>query len=199
MMIIGDDVFLSLDVDTIKELTDILLLDEAELVDLSGFLGDVVNGVAFEDEFVLGDLNVGTVDLNGGADVLLADALFTEEVTDFDVLAVNGDVDGEVSGGEAELIAEATGDTGDEVLDGGEGGVDAAEVSTATEPADDGEGVLLVVDADVEVEVLQVLGEGTTGTSDGEDAALSSDLDAFGEGELADGLDLHVCFCFLFC
>ena len=180
-----------MDVDTVEELTDILLADEAKLVDLSSLLGDVIDGVAFKDELILGELNVGTVDLNGGADGLLADALLTQKVTDFDALTFASDVDREVSAGEAELIAEASGDTGDEVLDGGEGGVDAAEVRAATEPADDGESLLLVVDADVEVEVLQVLSKGTAGSLNGEDAALSGDGDALGDGELANGLDLH--------
>lgn len=191
---LGDDVFLGLDIDTVEELTDILVLDEAELVDLGGFLGDVVDGVALEDELVLGDLNVGTVDLDGGADDLLADALLTQEVADLDLLSLAGDVDGEVSAGEAELIAEALGDAGDEVLDGGDGGVDAAEIAAATEPADDGEELLLVVDADVEVEVLKVLGEGAAGALDGDDAALSGDGDLVGDGELANRLDLHF-FC----
>ena len=187
----SDNVFLSLDVDTIEELTDILSLDEAKLVDLSGLLRDVFNGVAFEDKFVLGDLNVGTVDLNGGADGLTADALFTQEVADFNVLAFAGDVDGEVSAGEAELIAEALGDTGDHVADGGEAGVDAGQVGTATEPTDDGEVGLLGVDADVEVEVGEVLSEATAGTLNGEGAAGAGDGDAFGDIELADGLNLH--------
>lgn len=191
MCVLGDDVFLGLDVDTIEELTDILVLDEAKLVDLSGFLRNVFNGVAFKDELILGNLNVGTVDLNGGADFLLADALFTQEVTDFDCLTLNGDVDGEVSAGEAELIAEALSNTSDHVLDGGEAGVDASQISAATEPADDGELGLLGVDADVQVQVGEVLREGTTGALNGEVAALAGDGDTSGDGELADGLDLH--------
>jgi len=186
-----DDVFLSLDVDTIKELTDILVLDEAKLVDLSGFLRDVIDGVTFKNEFILLDLNVGTVDLDGGADGLTADALFTQEVTDFDLLTFSGNVDGEVSGGEAELITEALGDTGEEVADGGEGGVDAGHIGTATEPTNDGEGVLLFVDTDVQVEVGDVLLEFTTGSLDGEEASLAGELDAFGDSELTDSLDLH--------
>ena len=182
-----------MDVDTIEELTDILVLDEAKLMDLSGFLRNVFDGVAFKDEFILGDLNVSAADLNGGADSLATDALFTEEVTDFDVVTVNGDVDGEVSGGEAELITEALGDTSDLVLDGGEGGVDAANVRAAAEPTDNSEELLLVVDAHVEVEVRHVLIEGTTGSLNGENAALNGDGDVFGDVKLANGLDLHVC------
>lgn len=180
-----------MDVDTIEELTDILVLDEAKLVDLSGLLRDVFNGVAFKDEFILGDLSVSTVNLNGGADGLTADALLTQEVTDFDFLTFNGDVDGEVSAGEAELIAEALSNTGDHVLDGGEAGVDAGDVSTATEPADDGDLLLLAVDADVQVEVIEGLGEGTTGALNGEGTALAGDRNTSGDVELANGLDLH--------
>ena len=186
-----NDVFLSLDVDTIEELTDILVLDEAKLVDLGGLLGDIFDGVTFEDKLILGDLNVGTVDLHGGADLLTTDALFTQEVTDFDGLAFNGDVDGEVSAGETELIAEALGDTGDQVADGGEASVDAGQVSTATEPTDDGDLLLLAVDADVQVEVIEGLGEGTTGALNGEGTALAGDRNTSGDVELANGLDLH--------
>ena len=188
-----DDVFLSLDVDTIEELTDILILDEAKLMDLGGFLGDIFDGVTFEDELILSNLRVGTVDLNGVADVLAADTLLTQEVTDFDLLALTGDVDGEVSAGETELITEALGDTGHHVADGGEAGVDAGDVSTAAEPADDGEEVLLGGDADIKVEVGQVLGESTTGALNGEVAALTGDGDTFGDSELTNSLDLH-CF-----
>ena len=183
-----------MDVDTIKELTDILVLDEAKLVDLSGFLGDVIDGVTFKNEFILLDLNVGTVDLDGGADGLTTDALFTQEVTDFDLLTFGGNVDGEVSGGEAELITEALGDTSEEVADGGDGGVDAGQIGTATEPTDDGEGALLFVDTDVQVEVGDVLLEFTTRSLNGEEASVAGDLDAFGDSELTNGLDLHSFF-----
>jgi hypothetical protein len=189
---LSDDVFLSLDVDTIEELTDILVLDEAKLVDLSGLLRNVFNGVAFKDELILGNLNVGTVDLNGGADFLLADALLTQEVTDFDGLTFNGDVDREVSAGEAELIAEALSNTSDQVLDGGEASVDASQISAATEPADDGELRFLGVDADIQVQVREVLRKGTTGALNGEVATLAGDGNTSGDGELADGLDLHM-------
>ena len=186
-----NDVFLSLDVDTIQELTDILVLNEAKLVNLSGFLRDVFNGVAFEDKFVLSDLRVGTVDLDALADKLATDALLTQEVTDFDFLSLSGDVDGEVSAGEAELVAEALSDTGGHVADGGDASVDARQVGTATEPTDDGEELLLGTDTDVEVEVGEILGEGTAGTLDGDGAALTGDGDAIRDLELADGLDLH--------
>lgn len=41
------------DVDTVKELADILVLDEARSVDGGGRLGDVVDVVTFEDDLVL--------------------------------------------------------------------------------------------------------------------------------------------------
>ena len=185
------NVLLGLDEDTVQELTDILLLDKAKLVHDGGLAGDLIQVVALEDDLILDLGGVSAVNLDTGGDGLLADALLTQEVADLDLVALNGDVDGEMGVGETELVAESLGDTGDAVADVGDGGVEGGDVNLTTEPADGGEGAGLLVDTEVQLEVGQVLGEGSALTLDLDDAVLDGDLDALGEGVGGARLDLH--------
>jgi hypothetical protein len=91
-------------VDTVEELSVILVSDLADLGDLSADEGDVLVVDTFEDELVL---EVG-VELDGaaGEHLDLLGLLASEEVLDLEGLAVLGDhdVDGEVSVHESHLI-----------------------------------------------------------------------------------------------
>ena len=183
------DVGLGLDEDTVKELTDILVLDEALLVELGALLGQDSQIVALNDELIL-DLGVlGTADGNTLGEVQGADALLAQEVTDLNTLSLAGDTDGEMGVGETQLELVSLGDSGDHVADGGQGGVDACGVGLGAEPADNGEGVL--VDTELELHVLHALGQGTAGAGNGDGAALGGALDTGGDVEAVGGLDLH--------
>jgi hypothetical protein len=171
------DVLLGLDVDTVKELADILLLDEASLVDLRSSLGDLLDAGALEHELVLGDLDVRAVHLDGGVDVLSAHQLLAEEVADLDGLALYVDVDGEVGRCEAQLVAEALRHARDHVAHQRERGVDGGHVGAAAEPTDSGECLSLRVDAEVKVEVVQILRQLAAGALHGDLAALARDRD----------------------
>eukprot|EP01084_Bolivina_argentea_P030784 56993_1 len=96
-----------------------------------------------------------------------------------------------MSVGEAELVAEALGDTSAQVADVGDGGVEGGVLNLAAEPANSGEGAGLLVDAEVELEVGEVLGEGAALAGDGNDAVLHGNRDTLGEGVVGGGLDLH--------
>ncbi len=122
------------DVDTVEEATDVLVLDEADVVDHGGALADEVDVGALDDELVL-DIGGAVAD-----DVALhldaAHALLAEEVADLDRLLVvgAGDVDGEVSVHEAQLVAEADGHARDQVLDGRAHRVDLRDVLARAVP-----------------------------------------------------------------
>lgn len=98
-------------------LTDILVPHLADLLDIGGALGDVLQAVAEQDELillVLGDLDIDTLVHDDAADDLLAD-----EVTDLNleeaglVALLNVDVDGEMGVDVAHLVLVALGDTDD--------------------------------------------------------------------------------------
>ena len=160
-------------------------------MDGGSLLGDLLKVVTLDHKLVLGDGGVGTVDLEVGRDGDLADALLSEEVTDLDHVALHSHVDGEMGAGEAELEAEAAGDAGDHVADVGEGGVQAGDVSLVSEPADGGDGLHLLGDGEVQLEVAERLHEGTAGALDGHDAVLDGGVDVIGDGHGGERLNLH--------
>ena len=190
-LLVGDDVGLGHDVDTIEELTDILVLHQALVVDGGSLLGDLLQIVALNHELVLGHGGVGTVDLEVGGDGDLAHTLLTKEVTDLDHVALHSHVDGEMGAGEAELEAEATGHAGDHVADVGEGGVQAGDVSLVSEPADGGDGLHLLGDGEVELQVAQGLHKGAAGALDGHNTILDGGENALGDLHGGERLDLH--------
>ena len=134
ILVIVDDELLLRDVDTIEELTDILVSDEHRLVDLGGRGGHSLNIVTLEDDLVL--LGIGLDDSHSLEHVDVTHSLLTEEVTNLDLLSVlvDGDVDGEVSVHESHLVAVTTGNSGDHVADVGADGADHSDVLVETEP-----------------------------------------------------------------
>ena len=110
------------DVDAVQELTDILVLAQAGLVDEGARAADVLDGDTGEDELVLG--GVGLLDDGVAAHVHDASDLLTEEITDLDALSAINDVgvDGEMAVHQAHLELEGLSDSDDHVVDvGGEG------------------------------------------------------------------------------
>lgn len=107
-------------VETVQELSDILVANTADLLDVGGTLGDVLDAVSGELELildVLGGLNVDT-----GPHVDPSDDLLANEVSDLNLEAVgilvllNVDVDGEMGVDVSHLVLEALGDTDDQVV-----------------------------------------------------------------------------------
>lgn len=94
------------DVETVQELTDILVLDSGGLLDASGRLGDGFDVVTVDVELVLlclGDLDGDTL---GHGD--LAEELLAQEVAHLEggTTINNGAVDGEMGIGGTELVSE---------------------------------------------------------------------------------------------
>lgn len=143
-------------------LTDILVSDSADLLDVGGGLGNVLQGDTSEGELilgVLGDLDVDTVAHGDSPDELLAN-----EVANFDLVAVglgvlvDVDVDGEMGVDVAHLVLVALHDTGDKVVDDSTNGSEGGDILAGTVVdlnADDALGGLGEADG----QVAQVFGE----------------------------------------
>lgn len=186
-----NDVGLLGNVDTIEELSDILVSDSAGLLDVSTSLRDVLNGVTNNGDLVLlvgGDL--------GGAALVdgdLSDLLLSQEVSDLDNGTVldEVDVDGEMGVDVSHLVLETSGDTDDHVVDEGLDGSQSSDVLSVT--IEDGDLDLLIRDlGEGNVDVREVLLKGTSGAGDGDSSGLDVNGDTLGDIEQNVGLDeLH--------
>lgn len=76
-----DDVTFLRDVQTIQELSDILVSNSADLLNIGGALRDVLERVTEQLELIL--LVLGGLDFNAWLHDDSADDLFTKEVSDF--------------------------------------------------------------------------------------------------------------------
>lgn len=116
-LVIVRDLTLGADVHTIQELTNILLLDQAGLVDERGRAGGQIDVRTFHDDLILGVR--GLADLGVAQRVNGTHDLLTQEVADQDLLATVGDlgVDREVRVHQAHVVAVGVGHAGDHVVD----------------------------------------------------------------------------------
>ena len=176
----GDEALLG-DEDTIEELTLILVSNVDGLADSSTAERDSGVIEAFEDEFVL---NIsGESDSDTGEHVNVLDLLTSEEVLDIDARSILGDdaVNGEMSMDGSHLVHESFGDTGAHVLNVGLESVNGTSLLVSTEPHADSEVVSLGVTLstglldllDLTVQVREVLGNGTSGSTDLHDSGLN--------------------------
>ena len=170
--LILNDVALVADVNTIEELTDILVADKGGGVDISADLGDGLDVVTGEDDLTL---DVGVAHGHALTELDLAVVLVTEELADDKGAVLINNLHGKVVVDELHLVEETLGDADHHVVDVGSHGAAAGLDSLGAEPHLSADGLALVHELDVDVEVVEVLDEGTTGASDGHGAA--SDLD----------------------
>ncbi len=149
---LGHDGLLT-DIDTIQELTDILVLDHGGLGDLSARQGD------------LGKVNTGDLDLIlyiGSAVVChtihefnTTNLLLTQKVADLNSVTNTSDVDRKVSIAEAHLVLEALGNTSDHVLDVRADSSDGGNVLSVTKPQVNLECLSVVDLLDIKGDVLE--------------------------------------------
>lgn len=175
-----------LDVDTVEEGTQILVLDDGRLLDAGADLRDFFEVNALKGEVVLFFFLSGDEDTFGSIDSLVD--LETEEVLDFESLASVEDVDDdrEVRVGEdhAELVADS--DSGNHVADDASDGTEYcisllllephAELKSGLSPL----GVLL---SDLEGNVAEALGEFAERALDSDCAGFDVDGDSFWDFE----------------
>ena len=157
-------------------LSDILVADSADLLDVGSALGDLLEVVTGELQLVLdvlGSLDLDTVGHNDTANELLA--LHAASL----VVLLEVDVDGEMGVDVAHLVLVALGDTNDHVVDDGADGAESGDVLAGTVVHLDVDDVLLGV-READSQVLERLLENATGAGDGDMSGLDLDLDCVG-------------------
>jgi len=143
-------------------LTDILVPHSADLLDVGGALGDVLERVAAQLQLVL--LVLGGLDLDALVHDDPADDLLADEVADLDLVQaglgvlLDVDVDGEMGVHVAHLVLEAPGHADDHVVDQRAHGAQRRDVLARAVVQLDVDDVLLGV-REVHGDVVEVLGE----------------------------------------
>ena len=149
-----------LDVDTIEELTKILIFDLCELVDLAADEGDVFEVGTFDVDLILGDGFVGPdSDAFWSCNNLVL--LMTHEAVEIECTAILRAcvLDWEVGVDEVHLITPAECNTGDHVLDDAEECADTGKELAVAEPAAGNDLVILLIVLEVKLEVGEILDE----------------------------------------
>lgn len=178
-------------IDTIQKLTDILVSDTANLLDVSSVLRDSLQRVTVNSQLIL--LVGRRLDGNTIENLHLSNSLLTQEVSDLHVLlSVNlndVDIDWEMGVDVSQLVLVALGDTGDQVSDQRLDGSQSSDVLSVT-----------IVDGDLDslvgklgegnVNVLQVLLQSTPWTGNSDGSSLDGDRDALRDVENLVGLDV---------
>lgn len=182
-------------VDTIQELTDILVSDSADLLDVGTVLGNSLQGVTRQDQLVL--LGGGVLDGDTIEDLHLSDSLLTQEVSDLNVLLAvnlnNVDVDWEMRIDVSHLVLVTLGDTGNQVSNQGLDGSQSSNVLSVTVVDSDLDGLVGNL-GEGNVNVLQVLGQLTSWTGDLDGSGLDVDGNALWDFQDLIGLDVLHCW-----
>merc|ERR1712212_1249740 len=168
------------DVQTIQELTDILVLDSGRLLDTCCRLGNGFDVVAVNVELVL--LGLGDLDGDARGHGHLAEELLTQEVANLQkgTALNNCAVDGEMGIGRAELVSEAKCDTLGHV---GAHGADGGLVTGAAHPLLD-ENRLLGSAFHFHLQVAEILHQSATGAGDCDLTGLDGASDTIVNGNL---------------
>ena len=158
------------DVNTVEEFTDILPLHPGHLLDAGSGKGNSHNVVALKFKLILNISGLSKLHRRGA--LALERNTLTDEVTDFEDVAVNSSVDGEVIVHETHLVAETLGKTNLHVVDVGADGADRGELLALGEPHVDTESLAVINDLNIDVQVLEVTRKFTTGALHGDYAGL---------------------------
>lgn len=182
--LLSNDIALLRHVDTVKELSDILVSNLAALLDIRRALGDILNGVAAKDKLIL--LSLGNFDIDARAHDHPADDFLANEVPDLHfgaaslLVLLEVDVDGEMGVDVSELVEVALGDTDDEVVKERPHGSESGNIFPGAVVDKNGEGVGLGL-GEGDRDVAQVLGKLSSGTLDRDKPRLDVDLDPLGD------------------
>lgn len=170
-----NDVSLIRDVNTIEELSDILPLNETDMMDHSSALGDELNIGPLDNKLILNVSGAIAGDIAVHFDA--TNTLLAQKVSDFARLFVisAGDVDGEMSVDETKLVSEADCGSGDHVLYHGTDSVNFGGVLAGTVP-DINADLAVFETSDVHAGLDSAL-QGAAGAGDGYLAGLESYLD----------------------
>lgn len=182
------------DIDTVQELSDILVLHRCGLLDARCGSGDQLDVIAFEDEFVLKRCGIDACHsrLHSNA----ANDFLAQEVTDLDKLVaiLRGDVDWEMSIHGAHLVLETSRNANDHVFDVRANRSDGGELLANAEPFLDDQSSF-ADHGDVQLGIPEGADESTAGSLHRHFAVLHGDRDAVRDLNVlvsADGLHLEV-------
>ncbi len=171
--LLGDWALLG-DVDSVEEFSQILITNVGALLDLRGRKTHKRDVVTAQLDLVL---HVGRSDVSDALQKLhLTHTLLPAEVADFDDVACERNIDGEVAVHEAHLVDEALGDAHEHVIDVRADGSNACQLLAVGEPQVDAN-ALGTNTTEVHVDVLEIADESASFTRDGDDASLDVNLD----------------------
>jgi hypothetical protein len=171
--LLGDWALLG-DVDSVEELSQILITNVGALLDLRSRETHERDVVTTQLDLVL---HVRRSDVSDALQKLhLTHTLLPAEVADFDDVACKRHVDGEVAVHKAHLIDEALGDAHEHVIDVRADRSDACQLLAVGEPQVDANAFGAYA-AEVHVDVLEIADESAAFARDGDDASLNVDLD----------------------
>lgn len=116
------DVTLLRDIQTVKKLSNILVSDPADLLNICRALGNILERIAGKDEFVF--LCLRDLDCDTWAHVDSPHNLFTNEVSNFNELCtiliiLKVDIDWKMGVDVSHLVLETLGDTDNKIVDNG--------------------------------------------------------------------------------
>jgi hypothetical protein len=143
-------------------LTNILVSDSADLLDICRALGNILQRVSAQLKLIL--LVLGNLDIDTWLHSNATDNLLSDEVTDLNLgvsglgVLLNVDVDWEMGIDVTHLVEEALGNTDDHVVDEGTDGAESGDILAGTVVELNVDDVLLWV-GEVDCEMGEVLGE----------------------------------------
>jgi len=175
-------------VNSVKELTDILVLGLARLLNVGSSLGDAVDVVSGENNLVLDLLCSGnghTLEHWDPANNKLAEIVSDLHV--LSLLVIKSDLDGEMGIDESHLVLKAPGNTSDEVLDVADHSADTGDLLAGTKP--DTHSDRLGGSLNLKVQVAEVALEGPAGSSHSHNTRLDLDRNSLGNWDRRLGLD----------
>jgi hypothetical protein len=162
--LLGNNIGLLRNVDTVKELTNILIANAGRLLDVGSRLRYVLNVITRQNDLIL--LSSRVFELDAIQQYHTANNLLSHEVADLycPTILQKIDVDWKVSIDVAHLVQESLGDTGDHVLNVRCNGTNASDMLALSVPDAD-EQLLLRDRSNLYRQMTQILVQRTTRTS----------------------------------
>ena len=164
------------DVDTVEELPEVLVVDVGELVNLSASEGNSIPVIALDPNLFFLAWAVHDFDALWSGNALLLTLTHEVGETEFVFAVADGVLDREVSSDEPHLVAIALCDASDHVLDVAEEGAATSDELAVAEPAASKDLLRLLVPFDVETEMTEIAGKGTSGTCDRDNTGFDLEL-----------------------
>lgn len=163
-------------VNSVKELTKILMSNIGGLLDLCASHGNHSNVISDKLNLIL-DIS-GSYVGNSLRKWNLTYTTLSQEVTDLNVVSVTGNIDGEMRVYKTHLVDESSGNSNHHVINVRDSGTYACKLLTGSEPKIN-TNVLSSDNLEVHIHVLEITGESSTGSSYGDNAGFDNNLNCW--------------------